>query len=234
MPVSVAAEVKVITLHGELIETELIEHSRSITTAQSCQTLNYLEYARRMTDSRARWLSAEEERAWRAFLVAVATLFSAVEGQLTRDSGIPHGYYEILVQLSEAPNRSLRMSQLAEASTSSKSRLSHAVARLEERGWVERLDCKTDRRGQVARLTDAGFAALDAAAPGHVEQVRRSLFDRITATQVAQLAAISAAVAAGEQAKSGFCPDLCDAEPEDPCEAESKHLGEAGLAELAD
>jgi DNA-binding MarR family transcriptional regulator len=187
-----------------------------------------------MTDSRARWLSAEEEHAWRAFLVAVATLFSAVEGQLARDSGIPHGYYEILVQLSEAPDRSLRMSQLAEASTSSKSRLSHAVTRLEERGWVERLDCKTDRRGQVARLTDAGFAALDAAAPGHVEQVRRSLFDRITAEQVAQLAAISAAVAAGEQAKAGFCPDPCDAESEDPCEAESKDLGEAGLAKLAD
>ena len=222
-----------ITPHGELIETEVIEHSRSITTFQGCQTLNYLGYAVCMTDSRARWLSAEEERAWRAFLVAVATLFSAVEGQLARDSGIPHGYYEILVQLSEAPNRSLRMSQLAEASTSSKSRLSHAVARLEERGWVERLDCETDRRGQVARLTDTGFAALDAAAPGHVEQVRRSLFDRITAAQVAQLAEISAAVSAGEQAKSGFCPDPC-AEPEDPCEAESKDLEEAGLAELAD
>jgi len=179
-------------------------------------------------------LSAEEERAWRAFLVAVGTLFSAVEGQLARDSGIPHGYYEILVQLSEAPDRSLRMSQLAEASTSSKSRLSHAVARLEERGWVERLDCATDRRGQVARLTDAGFAALDAAAPGHVEQVRRSLFDRITPAQVTELAAISTAVAAGEQAKSGFCPDPCAAEPEDPCEAESKDLEEAGLAQLAD
>ena len=65
------------------------------------------------------------------------------------------------------------MSQLAEASTSSKSRLSHAVARLEERGWVQRLDCETDRRGQVARLTEAGFAALEAAAPSHVEQVRQ-------------------------------------------------------------
>jgi DNA-binding MarR family transcriptional regulator len=179
-----------------------------------------------MTDSRARWLSAEEQHAWRTFLAATATLFSAVEGQLHRESGIPHGYYEILVNLSEAPRRALRMSQLAEASTSSKSRLSHAVARLEERGWVERLDCPTDRRGQVACLTDAGFAALDAAAPGHVEQVRRSLFDRITTEQVTQLAAISAAIAAGEQGDSGFCPGTCDAESED--------LGGAGLAELAD
>jgi DNA-binding MarR family transcriptional regulator len=187
-----------------------------------------------MSDSRARWLSAEEQRAWRAFLVAVATLFSAVEGQLQRESDIPHGYYEILVNLSEAPGRSLRMSQLAEASTSSKSRLSHAVARLEERGWVERLDCPTDRRGQVARLTDAGFAVLDAAAPGHVEQVRRSLFDRISAEQVGQLAAISAAVAAGPQDESAICRGPCDTESEDLAEAEPCGLGEPGLAELVD
>ena len=108
-----------------------------------------------------RWLTADEQRTWRTFLDATQLLFSAVEGQLQRESGIPHGYYEILVRLSEAPDRSLRMSQLAEASVSSKSRLSHAVARLEERGWVERLDCPTDRRGQVARLTDTGFAALE-------------------------------------------------------------------------
>jgi DNA-binding MarR family transcriptional regulator len=209
-----------------LIETEFIEYSRSTTAVDGCQTLNYLGYACAMTDSRARWLSAEEQNTWRAFLAATARLFSAVEGQLNRDSGIPHGYYEILVNLSEAPGRSLRMSQLAEASTSSKSRLSHAVARLEERGWVERLDCPTDRRGQVARLTDAGFAALDAAAPGHVEQVRRSLFDRLSPEQVEHLAAICAAIASGEQGDSAFCPGSCDAESDD--------LGEGKLAELAD
>jgi DNA-binding MarR family transcriptional regulator len=165
-----------------------------------------------MADSRARWLSAEEQSAWRAFLAATQTLFSAVEGQLQRESGIPHGYYEILVNLSEAPDRALRMSQLAEASTSSKSRLSHAVARLEDRGWVERLDCPTDRRGQIARLTDVGFAALDAAAPGHVEQVRQSLFDRLTPAQVVQLAAISAAIAAGEHGDGECCPSSCEGE----------------------
>ncbi|HXW45825.1 MAG TPA: MarR family transcriptional regulator [Streptosporangiaceae bacterium] len=167
-----------------------------------------------MADSPTRWLTAEEQHAWRAFLTASQLLFSTVEGQLQRDAAIPHGYYEILVRLSEAPGRALRMSQLAEASTSSKSRLSHAVARLEERGWVERLDCPTDRRGQVAQLTAAGFAALEAAAPGHAEQVRRSLFDLLTAEQVQQLAAISeriiaAAHAAGE---TGDCPLACDAE----------------------
>jgi DNA-binding MarR family transcriptional regulator len=165
-------------------------------------------------DSGVRWLSAEEQRTWRAFLVGVLTLLSTVEGQLQRESGIPFGYYEILVRLSEAPDRSMRMSQLAEASTSSKSRLSHAVARLEERGWVERQDCETDRRGQFARLTDAGFAALAAAAPSHVEQVRRSLFDRITAEQASQLSAIMAAVAAAgvPDAESAGCPLECDAD----------------------
>src|ERR1700757_1869015 len=140
------------------------------TANRGCQTLNYLPYDSRMADTQVRWLTSKEQRAWRLFLTATQTLFSAVEGQLQRDSAIPHGYYEILVRLSEADGRSLRMSQLAEASTSSKSRLSHAVARLEERGWVQRLDCPTDRRGQVAQLTDAGFAALEAAAPSHVEQ----------------------------------------------------------------
>jgi DNA-binding MarR family transcriptional regulator len=154
-----------------------------------------------------RWLTTEEERAWRLFLTANHVLFSAVEGQLQRDSDIPHGYYEILVRLSEADGHALRMNQLAEASTSSKSRLSHAVARLEERGWVERIDCPTDRRGQVARLTDIGYAALEAAAPGHAEQVRRSLFDRLTSGQVSQLAGISEAILAGAQPGQG---DLAD------------------------
>jgi DNA-binding MarR family transcriptional regulator len=169
-------------------------------------------------DSPTRWLTAEEQHTWRSFLAGVQTLLSAVEGQLQRDSAIPHGYYEILVRLSEADGRLLRMSQLAEASTSSKSRLSHAVARLEERGWVERLDCETDRRGQFARLTDAGFAALAAAAPAHAEQVRRSLFDLITPEQAAQLGTIMAAIAAarapGTEAADA-CPLECDAAAED-------------------
>jgi DNA-binding MarR family transcriptional regulator len=149
--------------------------------------------------SRPRWLTAAEQAAWRAFLEACQELFGAVDAQLQHESGIPHPYYEILVRLSEAPGRSLRMSQLAAASASSKSRVSHAVARLEERGWVRRVDCPTDRRGQIAELTEDGYAALSAAAPGHVEQVRRSLFDALTPEQVGQLAAISAAIlAAGD------------------------------------
>ncbi len=161
------------------------------------------------TTEQTRWLTADEQLAWRAFLTACQTLFSAVDAQLLRDSDIPHGYYEILVRLSETPGRALRMTQLAEASTSSKSRLSHAVARLEERGWVRRADCPTDRRGQVAQLTDEGFAALAAAAPGHVDQVRRSLLDRLTPEQVEQLHEISAAIIAGtdpDEATGGCLP----------------------------
>ena len=80
------------------------------------------------------WLDDDEQRTWRAFLTAQRLLFDRLERQLQRDAGLPHAYYEILVRLSEAPDRTLRMSQLADSSLSSRSRLSHAVARLEERG----------------------------------------------------------------------------------------------------
>ncbi len=140
-----------------------------------------------MNDPGPRWLSPDEQHTWREAIQAWQWLLAAVDAQLQRDSGMPLAYYEILVRLSEAPDRSLRMTQLAEASSSSKSRVSHAVARLEERGWVRRMDCPTDRRGQIAVLTDQGFAALSAAAPGHVEQVRQVLFDALSEEQLGQL-----------------------------------------------
>lgn len=141
-----------------------------------------------------RWLTDDEQRAWRSFLQANQVLFSGLDAQLQREAGLPHAYYEILVRLSEAEGRTLRMGDLATASSSSKSRLSHAVARLEERGWVRRANCSSDRRGQNATLTNAGFAALAAAAPGHVAQVRRGVFDVLTAEQVDQLRQISEAI----------------------------------------
>ncbi len=142
----------------------------------------------------ARWLDEEEQHTWRAFLGATQLLFDELDRELQRDAGIPHAYYEILVSLSESPDRAMRMSELAVLTRSSRSRLSHAVARLEELGWVVRHSCATDGRGQIARLTDRGFAALEEAAPGHVEAVRTHLFDRLTPEQVAQLRAISEAV----------------------------------------
>ena len=141
-----------------------------------------------------RWLDEEQQRTWRAFLAAVAQLQTGLDAQLQAEAGMPHAYYELLVRLSEAPDRTLRMSALAEAASVSRSRLSHAVAQLEQRGWVRRQPCPEDRRGQLAALTDEGFAALAAAAPGHVEAVRRLLVDRLTPEQVRQLRRISEAV----------------------------------------
>lgn len=141
--------------------------------------------------SETRWLDADEQRVWRAYLNSHRLLLDAVDAQLRRDSGVPHAYYEILVHLSEMPDRAMRMAELAEATRVSASRLSHAIARLEERGWVRREDCPTDRRGQIAVLTDEGFAALAEAAPGHVEAVRRALFDALDAEQIRHLGEIS-------------------------------------------
>ncbi|KUJ49610.1 MULTISPECIES: MarR family winged helix-turn-helix transcriptional regulator [Micromonospora] len=141
-----------------------------------------------------RWLDPDEQRTWRAFLAASRALMDTLDRELQRDAGMPHAYYEILVRLSEAPERRLRMSELADATGSSRSRLSHAVTRLEAAGWVRREDCPTDRRGQIARLTDDGFATLAAAAPGHVEGVRRHLFDALSPAQVDQLRRISEAL----------------------------------------
>ena len=143
-----------------------------------------------------RWLDDEQQRAWRAFLDAVQVLQRGLEAQLQDEADMPHGYYELLVRLSEAPDRRLRMSALAEAAVSSRSRLSHAVAQLEQRGWVRRVACPEDKRGQLAVLTDEGFAALTAAAPGHVEAVRRLLVDRLTPAQLRQLRSISEAITA--------------------------------------
>ena len=134
-----------------------------------------------------RWLDPEEQKAWRAWLYASQLLAERLNADLQHDTGISHPYYEILVQLSETPGRMLRMSELADRCLSSRSRLSHAVARLEERGWVRRQVCEEDARGQLAVLTDEGFAALAAAAPIHVESVRRHLFDQLSAEQVAAL-----------------------------------------------
>jgi DNA-binding MarR family transcriptional regulator len=111
------------------------------------------------------WLSAEEQRAWRAYLEATQLLFDGLERQLGADSGLSHADYEILVHLSESPDRAMRMSELADRTLYSRSRLSHAVARLERPGWVVREACDTDRRGTIARLTDEGFAKLEASAP---------------------------------------------------------------------
>lgn len=148
----------------------------------------------------ARWLSQDEQRTWRAYLDTVTVVQDALDAQLQRDAAMPHTYYELLVRLSEAPDRRLRMSELAAATRSSRSRLSHAVSALETRGWVTRESCETDRRGQVAVLTDAGMAVLADAAPGHVGAVREVLFDALSEEQVRALRGIAEAVLSRREA----------------------------------
>lgn len=134
-----------------------------------------------------RWLDVEEQKAWRAWLYSSQLLHDRLDRELTHQTGISHAYYEILVALSETSGQMMRMSELADRCLSSRSRLSHAVSRLEERGWVRRQVCPEDGRGQLAVLTEEGFAALESAAPVHVESVRANLFDQLTAEQVAAM-----------------------------------------------
>ncbi|MCU1625620.1 MAG: regulatory protein MarR [Pseudonocardia sp.] len=145
-------------------------------------------------DEGTRWLTAEERAAWLAFVAATTLLDGALDRQLQREAGMPLAYYQILAMLSEVPARTLRMSELADITQSSQSRISHAVARLERQGWVLRRPCPDDRRSTFAELTPAGLAALAAAAPGHVRSVRENLFDVLSTEQVGQLAAICRAM----------------------------------------
>ena len=153
-----------------------------------------------------RWLDDDEQRAWRALISLVTVLPAALDRHLQDEAGIGHTYYIVLAMLSEAPERRLRMSQLAEVTSTSQSRLSHAVSRLEERGWVERLPCPSDRRGQLARLTDAGYDVLTRVAPLHVREVVRLVFDPLTREQVGQLETVAEAItrqAGGRQRLAG-------------------------------
>ncbi len=144
-----------------------------------------------------RWLTDEEQHVWRAYLHATTLLEDHLDRQLQRDAGMPHIYYGLLVQLSQAPRRRLRMTELARSAKITRSRLSHAIARLEKNGWVRRENCPSDKRGQFARLTDEGMEILRQNAPGHVAAVRQALFDRLSPDQVKQLGAIMRVMAEG-------------------------------------
>jgi DNA-binding MarR family transcriptional regulator len=137
-----------------------------------------------------RWLTEDEQRVWRAYLHATRLFDDHLDRQLQRDAGMPHIYYGLLVQLSQAPRRRKRMTELAIDAKITRSRLSHAVARLEKHGCVRREECPSDKRGQNAVLTDLGYEVLERAAPGHVEAVRQAVFDRLSPQQVEQLGEI--------------------------------------------
>jgi DNA-binding MarR family transcriptional regulator len=144
-----------------------------------------------------RWLEPAELEAWLSYHAVTTLLEAELDRRLQRESGMPLAYYQILAMLSDIPGHTLRMSDLAAITQSSQSRLSHAVARLERQGWVRRTPCPDDRRSTYAHLTEEGFAALAAAAPGHVRAVRERVFDRLTTQQVGQLRDICRAVLGG-------------------------------------
>lgn len=143
-----------------------------------------------------RWLDDDEQRAWRAHLAATARLQQRLDRDLQQKSGMPHAYYMILAMLSEAPERGMRMTDLADILSSSPSRLSHAIRKLTELGWIRKDDDPSDGRVTWACLTDEGMRVLVEAAPGHVTTVVDALFDRLTPAQVEQLREISAAMLA--------------------------------------
>ncbi|WP_171166806.1 MarR family winged helix-turn-helix transcriptional regulator [Streptomyces sp. I05A-00742] len=155
-----------------------------------------------------RWLTPDEQATWLAYLHATTLLEDHLDRQLQRDAGMPHIYYALLVQLSEAPRRRMRMTELAQQTKITRSRLSHAVARLEKNGWVRREDCPSDRRGQLAVLTDDGYEVLRRTAPGHVAAVRAAIFDRLTPEQATKLGEICGTIAAGLQPAGADLPWL--------------------------
>ncbi|MCE1174770.1 MAG: MarR family transcriptional regulator [Propionibacteriales bacterium] len=123
-----------------------------------------------------RWLDAEQQVIWRAFLSGTNRVFTELDAELRR-FGLDLGEYEILVNLSESPDHELRMSELADRVRQSRSRLTHTVGRMEAKGILVRNACPSDGRGVNARLTEHGYALLVEAAPYHVESVRRALVD---------------------------------------------------------
>ena len=146
-----------------------------------------------MSNENPRWLDPTQQSAWRALVAVITRLPAALDTQMQRDSDMTHFEYFVLAVLSESPERRLRLNALAAEANASLSRLSHVVTRLEKRGWVKR-EPVPGSRGSYAVLTDAGHATVVAAAPHHVEAVRRLVFDGLDGDQVRALARLGSAL----------------------------------------
>ncbi|MFC8044230.1 MarR family winged helix-turn-helix transcriptional regulator [Nocardia sp. NPDC057353] len=148
-----------------------------------------------MTDPR--WLDDREMAAWMPLIKLIHLLPQALDRQLRDEVGIGHSYYSMLASLSDAPERTMPMGELARYTATSPSRLSHAISVMEERGWVERRPSPSDRRIQYATLTATGLDVLREVAPRHVAEVRRLIFDRLTPEQVDHLRDLGTALLDG-------------------------------------
>jgi DNA-binding MarR family transcriptional regulator len=141
-----------------------------------------------------RWLSPEQLAAWVRLIAVLELLPAALDSQLRRDAQLTHFDYYVLAMLSEAPDRTLRMTTLAGYTAATLARLSHVVQRLEGRGLLERFPCPQDRRATNARLTEAGWRKIRDSAPGHLAAVRDNVIDALTPEQVTQLGEITDAI----------------------------------------
>ncbi|MBO3083470.1 MarR family winged helix-turn-helix transcriptional regulator [Cellulomonas fengjieae] len=139
------------------------------------------------TPTTVKWLDAEQQAHWRSFRGGVDRLYAALDHELEQETGLSRHEYEVLVRLSEAPERTLRMAQLADNLAHSRSRLTHTIRRMEEQGLVVRLPCVEDARGVNCTLTEKGWQTLVAAAPSHVQSVRNHLVDVLSPEQFAAL-----------------------------------------------
>ena len=149
-----------------------------------------------MTQNAApRWLDADQQHSWRAFMMGMTLLLDRLDEDLEREFGISLTEYEVLVRLSERPESRMRMAQLADALAHSRSRVTHTVARMEKAGYVVRNASPEDGRGVVAELTQKGLELLQHAAPCHVESVRRNLVDLVDPDDFAALGRVFDAVA---------------------------------------
>jgi DNA-binding MarR family transcriptional regulator len=142
------------------------------------------------------WLDRRQLRAWIRLIAVLELLPGVLDTQLRRDADVTEFEYYVLAMLSEAPDRRLRMTELARQTNATLPRLSHVVSRLEARGMVERFPCPEDRRATNAGLTDAGWAKVQQAAPGHVANVRERVIDALSDEQIDQLAEIGDAILA--------------------------------------
>ncbi|MFG2099181.1 MarR family winged helix-turn-helix transcriptional regulator [Micromonospora echinaurantiaca] len=138
-----------------------------------------------------RWLSEQEQRAWRGYNQMRRLLTLELARELMRDAGLSEPDYDVLSDLSETPDQRLRLSELADRMLWSRSRLSHHLTRMQQRGLVTREECATDGRGAIVVLTAEGRRAIEAAAPGHVAAVRRHLVDLLTPDEIAALDALT-------------------------------------------
>ncbi|GEL96367.1 MarR family winged helix-turn-helix transcriptional regulator [Cellulomonas composti] len=146
------------------------------------------------TSTEVRWLTADEQRAWRSFRDGTARLSDVLAHELESTCGLSVHEYEVLVRLSERDGRTMRMSELADGIAHSRSRLTHTIRRMEERGLVERVACSADARGVNCSMTAQGWEVLVAAAPLHVQSVRTHLVDVLTPEQFQALGAAMDAV----------------------------------------